>query len=97
MKDKKTYSLRKLRLDAGLTLQQLSEKTGIGASTIQVFETSKKRRENYDVVMKHQLADFFHVPVRLLFPEINQQAARLLGVRKIQIQEFIFSEEAKKD
>jgi transcriptional regulator with XRE-family HTH domain len=93
MKDKKTYSLRALRLKAGLTLQELSDRTGISLATIQIFETSKERRRNYSITAKHTVADFFHVPIRLLFPEVQEQVDEFLGKRRqktitVSIQEF---------
>jgi len=94
MKRKKSYSLRGLRKEAGLTLQQLSERTGINLCTIQALETG--RGKGFNVVIKQTLADYFHCPMRVLFPELNAQIELLLG-KKRQIQMFLPREEIKKD
>lgn len=96
MKDTKRYSLRALRKKKGLTLQELAEQTGISPTTLYIFETSAERRRNFNVGMKHTLASFFHVPVRMLFPEITEQIDVLAG-KKVQIQMFIPREDLKKD
>jgi len=95
MKRKKTYNLRELRLASSLTMQDLCDKTGVSLSTIQVLETSKERRKNYSITAKHTLADFFHVPARLLFPEIQEQVDELLGKNR-QVQMFVPREDVKK-
>jgi len=89
----KTYSLRELRKAAGLTLEAVSLKTGIPLPTIQALETG--RGKGFSVTMKHTLADFYHVPTQLLFPEIQEQIDLLLGKNR-QAQMFIPREEIKR-
>jgi len=93
MKRKKTYNLRELRLAAGLTMQQLAEQTGINIASVQAIETG--RGKNYSVIAKHTLADFFHVPARRLFPEIQTEIDLLMGKSR-QVQMFIPREDVRK-
>lgn len=94
MKKNKTYSLRELRLKKGLTLQQVEEKTGIALGTIQALETG--RGKNYNIVIKQTLADFYELPLRELFPELNILFEQLQGKTR-QIQMFVPFDQVKKD
>jgi transcriptional regulator with XRE-family HTH domain len=93
MKRKKQCSLRVLRQDAKLTIRELSEKTGVNDAVIQGLEVGKGK--GFNVAVKHTLADFFHVPVELLFPEIQEQVDLLLGKSR-RVQMFVSRGEAKK-
>jgi transcriptional regulator with XRE-family HTH domain len=94
MKKTKAYSLRELRLEKGLTLQQVEEKTGVALGTIQALETG--RGKNYNIVIKQTLADFYELPLRELFPELQILFEELQGKRH-QVQMFFNNEEPKKD
>lgn len=94
MKKTKAYSLRKLRLAKGLTLQQVEEKTGVSLAMIQAFETG--RGKNFSIVAKQTLADFYELPLRELFPELNILFEQLQGKTR-QIQMFVPFDRAKKD
>ena len=95
MRKKKSLSLRELRLAAGLSIQDVSAKTGIPSSTVQAIEIGRGR--NFSAGAKHMLAHFFKVDPLALFPELEEQIAALAGTgRKVQIQEFVGPEDLKK-
>ena len=95
MRKKKSLSLRKLRLAAGLSIQDVSITTKIPFSVIQGLETGRGR--NFSAGAKHMLAHFFKVDPLALFPELEEQIAALAGTgRKVQIQEFVGPEDLKK-
>jgi len=104
MKAKKIYTLRELRLARGLTLQQVADQVGASMTTIHVLETSKEGRQNYSILLKHKLSDFYGIPLRLLFPEVVEQANFLLGKTRKgasrQVQMFLphgYGEDSQKD
>lgn len=69
--------LRELRRGRGLTLQEVSAQTGISLSTIQALETG--RGKNYNVTIKHTLADFFEVDFFALWPEERERIEQIMG------------------
>jgi len=93
MKRKKIHPLRALRLAAGLTLQDVSRKTGIPESTITAVENGRGR--SFNIGIKNKLADAFRADPRELFPEFKKQIAAVEG-RTVRIQEFIAPAERKK-
>lgn len=58
--------LKNLRKKSGLTQAELSEKLGIGQSTIGMYE-SNIRRPSYEVIKK--IADYFNVTVDYLISD----------------------------
>lgn len=74
---KKKISLRMIRKQWGLTIEQLSLNSGIPYSTIQALE--KGRGKNFSLITKHTLADYFGVGVFKVFPE---EIERFLILRK---------------
>lgn len=94
MKKRNLYSLRDLRTARKLTLYQVSEKTGIPFSTIRALEVGQGK--GFNVVIKQTLADFYELPLRELFPELQILFEELQGKRH-QVQMFFNSEEPKKD
>lgn len=75
MRTKQTHSLKELRKAKGLTLQELSEQTGIKLPTLQALESG--RGTGFKDHFKITLSDFFQVPLKHLFPEIQQEINRL--------------------
>lgn len=55
--------LKKLRENAGLTQQQLSEELGLAKSTISMYETGKRRP---DFELEELIADYFNVDINRL-------------------------------
>jgi len=86
-------ALRVVRLKLGLTMRQVSQETGIALPTLNSLELGLGR--NFNVNMKHLLADYYKLPVLELFPEIREQVDQLLGKGR-HIQMF-FREEPRKD
>lgn len=60
--------IKELRQEKGLTLRQLSEKTGIRDNTISQYETGKRRPKEINL---YKLADFFDVLPLYLMGESN--------------------------
>jgi DNA-binding XRE family transcriptional regulator len=85
-------TLRDLRKSKGLTLQAVSEQTGIPLATIQALETG--RGKNYNVELKHTLADFYGVPMLDLFAEERERIEHIKGTVR-QVQMFIPREQNK--
>lgn len=92
MKRKQHYSLRGLRKAAGLTIQQVSEQTGIPYSTVQALESG--RGKGFDVNTKNKLAGFYKVPMVEVFAEERERAALILGGH-VQLQMFTVAREDK--
>lgn len=62
------YRLKALRLEAGLTQNELAEKVGISKTAIFQYETNK-RKPNFEALVKMQ--DFFRVPMDYLMATSN--------------------------
>lgn len=65
--------LKELRRSKGLTQAELSKITGLGQSTIAMYE-SHKREPNFDVLT--QLADFFNVTTDYLLGKVSTPTAK---------------------
>lgn len=65
--------LKELRHSKGLTQVELSKITGLGQSTIAMYE-SHKREPNFDVLT--QLADFFNVSTDYLLGKVSKPTAK---------------------
>jgi len=88
----RALTLRAMRKSKGLTMQAVSEQTNIPLATIQALETG--RGKNYNVELKHTLADFYHIPMLTLFPEERERIELIKGTHR-QVQMFIPREERK--
>jgi len=74
------YTIKQLRKAEGLTLQELARRVDIPYSTLHVLESGQGK--NFNVAMKHAIADYFHVSLFSLFPEEWQRVQEIMGDQK---------------
>jgi len=79
MSKTKSITLREARQAAGLTIQELSAKSGIGWATIQGIETG---RFAGGFVTRHRIADALGVPMRVLWPDSLDEMGELFAALK---------------
>lgn len=75
--------IKELREKSGLTQRQLSERIGIGKSTLAMYET-KDRMPSPEVLVK--IASYFHVSTDYLFGLEKQKKTDLSGLTEDDIQ-----------
>ena len=61
--------LKTLREESGLTVQQLSDKTGISKITLNAYEQGKRPLISASALVVYKLARFFGVPMEYLIEE----------------------------
>ena len=71
--------LREARQKLGLTLTQVTEKTGIGTSSLSEFENAKREPSSAQLV---RLAKIYHVPVGFFYGEVELAAEKVLWRHK---------------
>lgn len=72
-----TKSLREVRKDADLTLQELADKSGVPYSTLQAVEAGHYRPS---VLIAHKIAATLRVPALVMFPRIYAEVQELMDV-----------------
>lgn len=67
----KRMTMREAREAAGMTLAQLSEKSGIGWNLLQAIEAN---RTPGSLITRHKIADALRVPLRVIWPDTFKEA-----------------------
>lgn len=67
-------TLKETRVEAGLTLKELADRTGLTWSTIQAIEQG---RTPGSWTARMKLADALHIPIRYLLTEVENEAIQI--------------------